>query len=391
MELFTHDDLQVLLTERDGPCVSVYMPTCPGGGKADVTRWRQNVERVHELLLQQGMRNSDIATFLAPTQRLLEDAVFWKHSSQGLAYFLSANMARPYRLPLIFESQATVGPSFNIKPMLPLVTDNGRFFVLALSQNGCRLMQGTRLSVADVDLRKVHGLPANLADTLRFDEKFEPLTFHTRPVARSWAAIFSGHGVGIDDHKDDLLRYFQEIDRGLHPLLKDKSAPLVLAAVESLWPIYRKANSYAHLLEAGIAGNPDHLSSGELHAQAWKIVEPIFARVRKNALDLYHRLEGTGRTTHELEELLPAASQGNIDTLFIGLDRSVWGKCDAGGVPVEIRSEPHHGDEDLLNRAAVESLRHRRRVFALPDAEMPGGAAAAAIFSLPLDKHGKRP
>lgn len=389
MELFTHDDLRTLLAEQDGPCVSIYMATCPGGGgKADVGRWRQNLERVHELLGQQGLRDSDVTALLAPTRSLLEDHIFWKHSSQGLAYFLNPRLARPYRLPIRFDTLVAVGPSFNVKPLLPVLADNGRFFVLALSQNGLRLMQGTRFSVADVQLGMLHGLPANLADTLKFDEKIEPLTFHTRPVGKSsWSAIFSGHGVGIDDHKDDLLRYFQEIDRGLHPLLKEETAPLVLAAVESLWPIYRKANSYAHLVENGIAGNPDRLSSNELHALAWKIVEPIFARARKDAIDLYHRLEGTGRTTHALEEVLLAACQGNIHTLFIALDRSVWGRCAADNMPVEIRAEPHRGDEDLLNRAAVEALRHHRRVYALSEAEMPGGGAAAAIFSLPLAKH----
>jgi serine/threonine-protein kinase len=42
--------------------------------------------------------------------------------------------------------------------------------------------------------------------------------FHTRPAGGtgSWAQIFNGQGIGIDDFKDDLLRYFQQIDRGLH-------------------------------------------------------------------------------------------------------------------------------------------------------------------------------
>jgi hypothetical protein len=62
-------------------------------------------------------------------------------------------------------------------------------------------------------------VPRNLAEALLTHDRDEALTFHTRPTSGgSWGAIFEGHGVGIDDAKDDLLRYFQKIDRALHPL-----------------------------------------------------------------------------------------------------------------------------------------------------------------------------
>ena len=40
--------------------------------------------------------------------------------------------------------------------------------------------------------------------------------------------------MGVDERKDELLRYFQHIDRGLHALLREETAPLVLAGVEYL-------------------------------------------------------------------------------------------------------------------------------------------------------------
>jgi hypothetical protein len=104
-----------------------------------------------------------------------------------------------------------------------------RFYVLALSQNSVRLFQGTRFTVSAVDLK---GVPRNLAETLRTHDKDEVLTFHSRPTSGgSWGAIFEGHGVGTDDAKDDLRRYFQSIDRGLHEVLREEQAPLIVAAV----------------------------------------------------------------------------------------------------------------------------------------------------------------
>jgi hypothetical protein len=66
----------------------------------------------------------------------------------------------------------------------------------------------------------------------------------------------AGHGVGIDDatHEpnDAILRYFHQVDTGLRAFLRDEHAPLVLAGVEYLLPIYRRANTYPYMLEGGV-------------------------------------------------------------------------------------------------------------------------------------------
>src|SRR5687767_7735657 len=54
------------------------------------------------------------------------------------------------------------------------------------------------------------------------------------------------------------------------------SAPMVLAAVEHLVPVWRHASTYPHLVDETLAGNPEGLGSHELHAGAWAVVEPLF-------------------------------------------------------------------------------------------------------------------
>src|SRR5581483_3548913 len=163
------------------------------------------------------------------------------------------------------------------------------------------------------------GTPTSLAQALLAHDRDEMLTFHSRPAggAGSWGAIFSGHGVGIDDKKDDLLLYFQKIDHGLRRVLRGEHAPLLLAAVEYLRPIYSKANSYAHFLDAGLEGSPDRLSERELHERAWAVVGPRFAGVQAKALAQFEQLAGTGRTSTDLAHLIPAASRGEVETLFV--------------------------------------------------------------------------
>lgn len=390
MDLFTQEDLRALLAERAAPCLSLFLPTHRGGAEADPIRWRGLLKEAEERLTAAGMRSPDAGEFLKSARLLTDDVLFWKNQGDGLAFFLAPHFVRAYRLPLRFDGLVMVAERFQVTPLLPLLTDNGRFFALALSQNAVRLLHGTHYSVTEIDLQ---GVPRNLAEALLTHDRDEVLTFHTRPAGGigSWGAIFHGHGVGIDDKKDDLLLYFQRIDRGLHAVLREEHAPLVLAAVDYLHPLYRQASTYPHLLEQGLDGNPDRLSARELHDRAWILVQPLFQERRERAAAQYRQLAGTGRTAGAAAEVVPAAYQGQVETLFVARGRQRWGRFDPATQKVEEHEHVEPGDEDLLNFAAVHVLRHGGTVYAPEPEQVPGGGLMVAVFRLPLAKHGKRP
>lgn len=382
MDLFTWENLKTLLAPTEGPCVSIYLPTHRGGSEQDGIGWRNLLREADKLLEAAGQRATQTRALLKPARQLLEDAPFWQALSDGLACFLAPRFFRSYRLPLTFEARAVTASRFHVKPLLPLLSGDGRFYVLAISQKQVRLLQGTHYGVQELDL---HGLPASLAEALRFHDVDEPLVFHTRPVgAGRWSAIFHGHGVGIDDAKDDLLRYFRMIDRGLHEFLRKDHVPLVLAGVEYLWPIYRQANTYPHLLPEGIAGNPDRLSARELHALAWPIVVPRFHQVRARAVALFQEMSGHGYASTTPKEILPAAFEGRIEVLFVAVGREQWGTFDRDSLHVVLHEQREPTDEDLLNVAAMHTLLHGGTVYPVPPEEMPApNALAAAVFWLP--------
>jgi hypothetical protein len=386
MDLFARSHLKDLLDGRSGWRASLLMPAHRGGSEQDPIRFRKQLMVAADKLVAAGMRPADAKELLKPAQELLEDPTFWRNQSDGLAVFLATDFVRVFRLPLALPDTVVVGQMFHIKPLLPLVIGDGRFFILALSQNGVRLLQGTHHAVQVVDLR---GVPENMAAALIRHDRDEQLSFHTRPAGGigSWGAIFHGHGVGIDDEKDDLLLYFEQVDRGLHAVLKDEHAPLVLAAVESLQPIYRQANTYGNLVAGGISGNPDRLSDKELHDRAWPLVQPLFKRPQVKAANQYHQLAGSGRTGHRLEEVVLAADRGELETLFVPIEKELWGRFDPALRTVEPHAEPAAGDEDLANVAASAALRHGRTVYAVPSAEIPSVGPFAGIYCLPLDKH----
>ena len=151
MDLITREDLKTLLAEPRTPCVSIFMPTHRGGAEEDPIRWRVHLGEADERLAATGLGASEAQELLGPARRLLEDISFWKNQCDGLACFLAPQFLRLYRLPLSFEDRVVVGGRFHIRPLLPLCSGNGRFFVLALSQHAVRLLQGTRHGTSEVE------------------------------------------------------------------------------------------------------------------------------------------------------------------------------------------------------------------------------------------------
>ncbi len=292
-------------------------------------------------------------------------------------------MFRYYRLPLNFDALVVVTNRFHIKPLLPLFSSDGQFYVLALSQNEVRLLQGTRYSVSEVNLERV---PTSLTEALRYDDPEKRRQFHTStrtPGSRGERpATFHGHGAGSNDAKSNLLRYFHQVDEGLQELLRHEQAPLVLAGVDYLLPIYQEANTYPHLVEGGVEGNPEELNVEELHKYAWAIVRPLFLAAQKEAAARYNKLAGVGseQVSNDLKDIIPAAHQGRVETLFVAVGIQRWGSFSLDTNIVQLHKEAKPSNEDLLDLAAVQTLLNGGTVHVVEPEEMPDETSLAAIF-----------
>jgi hypothetical protein len=385
MDSITATELKALLKLPGPPYVSLYQPTRPGGGEEDPIQFKNLIAEAEKQLTRTAMDEDDVKKMFRPATRLLKDAEFWRNTGEGLAFFLTPTAHRGYRLPTAFTPSVTVGARFHVKPILPLVNRHDSFFVLALNQKHIRLWEGDANGLLEVELKT---MPTSLAEALRFHDRDEPLLFHgPRTRVGSWGAIFSGQGVGIDTVKRDLLLYFQKIDRGLHEYLPAK-APLILASVEYLWSIYRKANRHPHLMDRGIAGNAEQWSLKELHAKAVEIVRERFERQIRQTRDRFAALAGTGRTCKEPAETVRAACDGRLETLMVALDREAWGEWDPAARSFAVHPERLNGDEDLLNLAAIKAAAHGAKVFVLPAHDMPEASPIAGIYWTPPAKHG---
>ena len=381
-DLFTTRHLNELLEVRDDACISIYIPTHPVAPETaqDPIRFKNALRAVNDDLKQRGPVAARVRENMDFAESWLADSDFWRHQSDGLAVFLSPEVMRRFRLPRTFEEQYRIADHFYVNPLLPLIQSNERFYLLAVSQNSCRLFAGCRDRIQVVEEAD---LPTDLQSALGRDRESE-LNLHSmqrRPASRGGdnTAIFHGHEEETQDI--DLEAYFRMVDAGLMDVLRGECAPLIFAGVDYLLPIYEGINSYRGLSKEAVTGNPDDIPIEELHRQAWGIVRPIVESRQRQAISEYMQRSSQGTAIDGIAMVLTAARDGLVETLIIPRDSSLPGHFDAKSGNVEFK--PDRNTEDLLDQATVWTLRNSGEVLAVEPKLMPNESRLLALLRAP--------
>ena len=391
MALISKQALQTLINVQGTPCVSLYVPTHKKGAeiRQDPIQLKNQLSEAEKQLKAQGVSSTDAADLLQPARDLIEDAdensTFWQHQSSALVLFLSPGQFYSYRVPLEIDELTMVGEQFHTKPLLPLLTDDGQFYVLAASQNKVRLFQATRDRVQEVPLGDT---PTDQATALRYDDPEASIQGHSASRSSGKGGdgqtVFSGQGGGKDSENTDILRFFQLVTDGVQEVLNGQQAPLVFMGVEFLFPLYKQANDYPHLLEEAVDYQPDQLSPEEIRDRAFKLVEPQFQSDRKTASEQYGSLKNNGQATADLSMILDAAYNGQIDTLLVADRAQKWGSFDAAARQADFHSERKANSRDLLDLVASKALSTDAKVYIVDKDEVPEKADAAATLRYPV-------
>lgn len=385
MEALNKSTFDALIQYRGWPCASIYLPTHPGGfeGQTGRIRLKNLLAQAEEQLVSRGVRPVEAHDFLADAHELVGNEVFWRNQTEGLAVFVSPEATRPFYLPASVAELAAVNSRFHVAPLLPLVDQATDFYILAVSENRVRFLKADRWHASEA---APADLPANAKEALHYDHPSDTRQFHTAVLGAGMSKLGAYHGSGnfFEQEKSELLEYFRAIDRALHPVLCDQRAPLVFAGVEYLFPIFRQANTYPHLSESHVSGNPDTWSDGQLHEKAWKSIAPEFEKPKQAALGRYAELAGDGMKSDDLRVILKAAQQGQVETLLVAPEQPVWGKWDETQGRLRLDPERRDDSNDMLDLAIVETLARRGAAYCVPSTELPPGKRCEAIFRYKL-------
>jgi hypothetical protein len=376
METVCLSELKSLIKQKDGVCVSIFMPTqnSSGADLQNIIRFKNLIHRAEEQLVSRGMRTSEARTLLQKAEGLITNKPFWNQRSKGLAFYLDAKGYFYYRVPILFQEFASISSRFYIKPLIPLLGQCGMFYILVLSQNENRLIQCTATDSIRINLNDI---PKNLAESMGNEVPDSHVL--NRKVAGESTQV-SGSGSLSDINKKYILKYFEKIGKGVTQVLREGNVPLILAGADLLHPLYRQSNKYADLLSEGITGNFDEVSDDVLREQGWKIVKPYFDKTRNAAISEFVKNSGLGKTASGELEVIPAAYGGRVRFLFVRENAQQWGRFEAASDTVTLLKADDKDSEELIDLAVYNTLKNDGIVYEMKTGEMPGNMLVSAVL-----------
>ena len=382
--MLLRSDLDELLAFDKTPAVSVYLPTHSAGREVrqDAIRLRNLLSDAAKRLAAAGRRAPEVDALLTPARRLVDDEEFWRYQGQGLAVFVGPGFDRVHKLPIAVPEELAIANHFCIKPLLPLIDPAGSFWVLALSAGRTRLYQGSRWTFAEVTGLD---LPQGLAEIWGETEYQE--AHKAAPSGRPQrgpAGLAKAQALGDapeELHKTQLTELLRRVAAAVEPIIRRQPAPVILAAEPKIQGHFRELAKWKELLSDGILEFPDAMPAEDLHRKACAVFAPREEDARGEWLGRLRTLLGNnGKATAQTEEIVKAARYGRVDRLFLCDGQPLWGFFDERDDRVVAHREPADGDDDLLDYAALMTLRQGGNVTLVDRTQLPPTGPAAAIL-----------
>lgn len=370
-DLPTRTQITRLIQLRSPCAVTIYLPTTPVSVDADANRIALKnhvadaVARLHEL----DLPKHDVAAVEEHLGHLVEDEEFWHLQSHSLAVFATPENLVTYRLPNRLTDAVQVADRFFVKPLLRSVTFPQAAYVLELAQGSARLLE----IAPDAP---PHEVPLNgVRHEADGDVKVGPgLSGSEGEKARMSSTV-------------RMNQYARLVDAAVRTAVGGSDLPLILAAARPLDSVFRSVNSYPHLLEQGIHGNPEAVADNDLAAEVRLVLDAYYAEQLEELRGQFEARGAQGRAATDLVDIARAATFGAVDTLFADIDTLIPGQVDEQSGEISYGDsieETEPGEYGVVDEIASRVLLAHGRVLAVRGDEVPGGGAAAAILRYPV-------
>ncbi|WP_372745548.1 hypothetical protein [Lutibacter sp.] len=371
-----------LATKHSLHCVSIYLPMNKKGKEQNEHLAQETLKKcikeVNKTLQKHQLSNTEIAAYLKPIEKLIVDTELWRNPSEGLAVFLDKNGFNYYTLPIPFTAKTQVASSFYLQPLLPLYEVEEIYYLLELSQDYVKLYEASTYGLTDLQIKSL--APDTLEKAVGSDFKQKMLQFRSGQDAFG-AGAFHGHGEGKDDYKKEIFAFLKVIDKAVNKVIKNNKAPLVIASTNNVFNNYKQVNTYPNLYTKNCKGDPEFKNKTKLHEASLKIIKPYFKEIKKQQLHQFQELYHTPKVSYQLNEIIPAAISGKIETLFVEKNSNEYGlyNIESGKLILNTKKDIHNSS--LTNLAAVQTFLNKGNVYVLDSKKMPvKGRSLNAIF-----------
>lgn len=369
----TKTQLIEILEHEQGDCVSILMGTYQSGRDTN-----QNSIRFKNLVRQAidelRKRNSPLLPKLEELANLSRDSTFWQHQAAGLAIYVSESLEEKVFLSHDPGESVSIGPEFNVRPIASIACGETNLLTLALSWERARLFRSDGHTTMEIE-DDVFPLTMDELVTARDPEKQLQFSSHESfGGGGSETVMYYGHGNGEDKIEADRRAYLSRVGEFVSKRLYNTNQQLVAIATEEVAGHFDAAVESIELTQC-IQLSPDGLTDSQLRARI-----TAFAKEHNQHTDdvVTERLGSAiadGQGSNDWKEVVLAATEGRVDTLLLGQDQPILGKCDASNHRISL---DENDGTDLLNTAVRLTLKSKGSVRRLQPSSTT--APLAAIY-----------
>jgi hypothetical protein len=384
--VLTRERFKELADYKADYCISIFLGSHASGVEVnehfDPINFKNQLQEVTRRLGDKGHDQAYIERLLEPGFELVRDNDFWTELSPGLAVFIADGFFKYIKMPVVPTEELVIEPSFYVTPLIPIMASTEYFYLLVISKQCAKLFKADAWGMQIVP---VEGLPQSIEEVKRVSG-LDATTYRSSESGRRAPAVsmpgsVHGGGGGNPDGKDNMLVYFEAVDDMLwDKVLHNENAPLLLAGVEYVLPIYRSACDYRNIWPEVLTGNRDQQDTISLYQDAKQLMQPYFDQRVNKALELYMNNSANGRTSSIAADIIPASYYSQVSHLFVCKGEHIWGTFDEMTMQLHFHETPDEDGEDLLDNAVEKTLANGGEVFLLEKEKMPAESQLAAIM-----------
>lgn len=337
-----HSDALIhrLMAERQGPCVTLLLPThrtMPDAGQ-DHLVLRRLVEEAERRVLEKGDKRS-----MAPwLERLaaLEKSIDHTHNTEGMAVFIGNDITEVVKLPFPVAERCVVDDTFATREVVRWRLGGVDHHVLVLGTRGARLYHASN----DHLLGEVRGA----------------FPMENRHYTTDAVAVSTSRG-----QVNQLREFHVAVDKAVHEAVGDNGR-VVVACTQEQYPQLVAESGRKHSYIGNLSGSHDHVPPAEVVKQAWTIAYEDQKRRHMADLDLLKRA-GAGKHSTSVKDIWAQVREGRGLTLLVERDLRMAAKV--LGDRIELVDDPKAMGvvDDIIDDIIEEQIRKGGDVRILPN------------------------
>lgn len=303
-------------TKHNGqPIISIYMDTYKYGEEQllNAKQLERIIPHIEKELIEKGLDSEIIQEYLRPLRNLAENETEWLHMDEGLAIFISDELAISYTLHNDVDFSWTVDEKPRLEPLIKELGIDKNFLILSVSQDDVRLLEADEQEFKKLDLVDI---PGRMKDVVAENdlEKTKP----SRIDNGAGFAVSFGHDKSIIQDQQ-IYRFLKAIADNLKTALPvNDNRPIVILCPPNYMSVFREHHALQHTRIAFVHGAWSRATENELHESALSAFQEELDNTEtivENIIDKGESQKLIERSTSAIHEL--SSETGRIDTLII--------------------------------------------------------------------------